>query len=64
MLISGAAMKIDKESVENDLKKMVHLYLSKGWSAKSVTDIATENFGRTYSKQTIYSIVNKVKDSL
>lgn len=63
LLIAGASMTIDKDDLENDLKKMVCLYLSKGWSAKSVTDIANENFGKIYSKKTIYSIVNKLKDS-
>ncbi|WP_375331379.1 16S rRNA (cytidine(1402)-2'-O)-methyltransferase [Candidatus Tisiphia endosymbiont of Oplodontha viridula] len=61
LLISGAA-EPNKALLADDLKKFIDLYLSKGWSAKSVTDIANENFGRSYSKKEIYSIVNKIKN--
>ncbi len=60
LLISGTSNKIDKDSLA-DLKNMIHLYFSKGWSAKSITDLANENFGKTYSKKEIYSMVNKLK---
>ncbi|MDR0774057.1 MAG: 16S rRNA (cytidine(1402)-2'-O)-methyltransferase [Rickettsia sp.] len=61
LLISGAA-EPNKALLADDLKNFIDLYLSKGWSAKSVTDIANENFGRSYSKKEIYSIVNKIKN--
>ncbi|WP_341761381.1 16S rRNA (cytidine(1402)-2'-O)-methyltransferase [Candidatus Tisiphia endosymbiont of Thecophora atra] len=61
LLISGASEPY-KALLADDLKKFIDLYLSKGWSAKSVTDIANENFGRSYSKKEIYSIVNKIKN--
>lgn len=64
LLISGQSKKIDNDNLANDLKTMIHLYLSKGWSAKSVTDIAHENFGKIYSKKEIYSLVNKLKVTL
>jgi 16S rRNA (cytidine1402-2'-O)-methyltransferase len=62
LLISGAS-EPHKALLADDLKNFIDLYLSKGWSAKSVTDIANENFGRSYSKKEIYSIVNKIKNS-
>lgn len=61
LLISGTS-EPHKALLTDDLKKFIDLYLSKGWSAKSVTDIANENFGRSYSKKEIYSIVNKIKN--
>ncbi|WP_342278379.1 16S rRNA (cytidine(1402)-2'-O)-methyltransferase [Candidatus Tisiphia endosymbiont of Myopa tessellatipennis] len=61
LLISGTS-EPHKALLADDLKKFIDLYLSKGWSAKSVTDIANENFGRSYSKKEIYSIVNKIKN--
>ncbi|MCC8417688.1 MAG: 16S rRNA (cytidine(1402)-2'-O)-methyltransferase [Rickettsia endosymbiont of Bryobia graminum] len=61
LLISGTSLEIDKDSLVSDLKNMINLYLSKGWTAKSVTDVVHENFGTVYSKKEIYSIVNGLK---
>lgn len=63
VLLISSASEPHKALLADDLKKFIDLYLSKGWSAKSVTDIANENFGRSYSKKEIYSIVNKIKNS-
>lgn len=63
VLLISSASEPHKALLADDLKKFIDLYLSKGWSAKSVTDIAHENFGRSYSKKEIYSIVNKIKNS-
>lgn len=62
LLISGTSLEIDKDSLVSDLKNMINLYLSKGWTAKSVTDVVHENFGTVYSKKEIYSIVNGLKN--
>ncbi|XVN42673.1 MAG: 16S rRNA (cytidine(1402)-2'-O)-methyltransferase [Candidatus Rickettsia vulgarisii] len=61
LLISGTSLEINKDNLVNDLTKMINLYLSKGWTAKSVTDIVHENFAMVYSKKEIYSIVNRLK---
>lgn len=63
VLLISSASEPHKALLADDLKKFIDLYLSKGWSAKSVTDIANENFGRSYSKKEIYYIVNKIKNS-
>lgn len=63
VLLISSASEPHKALLADGLKKFIDLYLSKGWSAKSVTDIANENFGRSYSKKEIYSIVNKIKNS-
>jgi 16S rRNA (cytidine1402-2'-O)-methyltransferase len=63
LLISGYTTKIDKNSLDDELKNIIHSYLSKGWNAKNVTDIANEHFGKLYSKKEIYSMVNKIKEA-
>ncbi|WP_425363180.1 16S rRNA (cytidine(1402)-2'-O)-methyltransferase [Candidatus Tisiphia endosymbiont of Hybos culiciformis] len=63
LLISGTSEEVNAATLADDLKKFIHLHLSKGWSAKSVTDMANENFGRSYSKKEIYTVVNKIKSS-
>ncbi len=63
LLISGTSEEANTASLADDLKKFIHLYLSKGWSARSITDMANENFGRNYSKKEIYAVVNKIKNS-
>lgn len=63
LLISGVSEETNAANLANDLEKFIHLYLSKGWSAKSITDTANENFGKSYSKKEIYAIVNRIKSS-
>lgn len=63
LLISGASEEINAATLADDLKKFIYLYLSKGWSARSITDMANENFGRSYSKKEIYATVNRLKNS-
>ncbi|MCC8398826.1 MAG: 16S rRNA (cytidine(1402)-2'-O)-methyltransferase [Rickettsia endosymbiont of Labidopullus appendiculatus] len=63
LLISGTSEEINAATLADDLKKFIHLYLSKGWSARSITDMANENFGRSYSKKEIYATVNRIKNS-
>jgi 16S rRNA (cytidine1402-2'-O)-methyltransferase len=63
LLISGIAEQYNEENSVENLEKFINLYLSKNWSAKSVTDLASENFGEIFSKKTIYSMVNKIRDS-
>ncbi len=62
LLISSIFEKSSKDTLSDDIKRSIHLYLSKGWSAKSITDIVNENFGKYYSKKKIYSMVNKIKN--
>ncbi|MDR0296791.1 MAG: 16S rRNA (cytidine(1402)-2'-O)-methyltransferase [Rickettsia sp.] len=61
LLISGTSEETNAATLADDFKKFIHLYLSKGWSARSITDMANENFGRSYSKKEIYAMVNKIK---
>ncbi|WP_341756619.1 MULTISPECIES: 16S rRNA (cytidine(1402)-2'-O)-methyltransferase [unclassified Candidatus Tisiphia] len=61
LLISSTSEGVNATTLADDLKKFIHSYLSKGWSARSITDMANENFGRSYSKKEIYAVVNKIK---
>ncbi len=48
----------------NDLNQLTNLYLSQGLSEKTATEILHEQFGITYNKKEIYSIVNNIKKTL
>lgn len=61
LLISGCLTEQNKELTEIALHQLLKLYLAKGWSAKSVTDLAYEKFSKIYSKKDIYSTANKMK---
>lgn len=64
LLISGEDAVADQENLEKKLHEMASLYLSKGWSAKTVKDVINENYGKVYSKKEIYQTVNKTKEQL
>jgi len=61
LLIASFTGEQNKEITEIALQELLKLYLAKGWSAKSVTDLAYEKFSKIYSKKDIYSIANKMK---
>jgi 16S rRNA (cytidine1402-2'-O)-methyltransferase len=62
LLISGNTEELSKDQSLDDLQKFINLYLSKGWSAKSVTDLANERYSETFGKKNIYAMVNKMRD--
>ena len=61
LLISKNQMSYDLESINNDLQELLKLYLSKGLTAKTTTNIAHKQFHKFYNKKEIYNIVNKMK---
>ena len=61
LLISGRDVENSTHNIQENLEKLLKLYLSKGLTAKNATSLAYEQFKNSCSKQEIYSLANKIK---